>query len=193
MSEGQPRHGVGRWNLGSTQRAAHLPLWVLQVRYESLAYFKWLVTVRNRFQCFFFFFIFARTSGSLHSESGKDIRDGICPYPSRLLECKAKIKYYFGLNTPPHKTLPYLILCCIYGLEHEWLQVSVTVGKKRRVWAIMVVTEKSKREEKFFSSLVSACSPPSFMVSSSGMISLECKHRPFHDSKILLHTTIFTH
>lgn len=55
----------------------------------------------------------------------------------------------------------------------------------------MVTVEK--REEGFFSSLGPDFSPPSYMVSRSGMTSLECKPRPFPHGQILLRTTIFTH
>ena len=47
------------------------------------------------------FLILIRTSGSLPTERGRDINEGRCPYPFRLLESKPKINYHFGLNTPP--------------------------------------------------------------------------------------------
>lgn len=47
------------------------------------------------------YFILIRPSGSLLTEYGRDISEGRCPYPFRLLESKPKMNYYFGLNPPP--------------------------------------------------------------------------------------------
>lgn len=153
-----PGHWVGRGSWGSTERGVwNLPLWVLlQVIYEGLAYFKLFVTVRDRFQWGCWYLLEPRDPCP---QSGKDISEGRCPHPSGLSECKPKIKCYFGLNTPPHEALPHLILCWICRLEHEWFQISVTVGRKRRVWAILVTAEERKREERLFPALFQPAPP----------------------------------